>query len=58
MSQSFEFAVNIFLLKTTNTDIVHCCQDQLGFKLPNKLITHRTEEFIAKLHVSTFKLRI
>jgi len=43
-------------LKTANTDIVRCCQDQFGFKLLSELITRRA----GKIHseITGFRLCI
>jgi len=50
--KSFDFAVNRFFMKTSNTDIVKYSQDQFGFKLLSELIPNRTAKFIAKLQAS------
>jgi len=50
--KSFDFAVFMKLLKTSNTDIVKYSQHQFGFKLPSELIPNRTAKFAAKLQAS------
>jgi len=50
--QSLDFTVNRFLMKlfrTSNIEIVQCCQTVFGFELPSVLLVTRYDKFIKKL---------
>ena len=38
------------LFKTSNTDVVKCCQDHFGFNLPSVSCSKRVKKFEAKFH--------
>ena len=48
---SFDFVVNrlfMKLFKTSNTDVVKCCQDYFGFDLLSVIWSKRVKKFEAK----------
>jgi len=48
-----DFVVNrlfMKLFKTSNVDIVNCCQDHFGFDLPSVIWSKRVKKFEAKFH--------
>jgi len=50
---SLDFVVNrlfMTLFKTSNTDVVKCCRDHLGFGLPSVSWYKRVKKFEAKFH--------
>ena len=50
--QSLDFTFNRFFMKsfkTSNMEIVNCCQRLLGCDLPSTLLKQRFEKFIATL---------
>jgi len=50
--QSLDFTVNRFFMKlfrTSNIEIVQCCQTVFGFELPSVPLVTRYDKFIKKL---------
>jgi len=50
---SIDFVVNrlfMKLFKTSNIDVVKCCQDRFGFDLPSVSWSKLVKEFEAKFH--------
>ena len=53
---SLDFVVNrlfMKLFKTSNIDVVKCCQDHFGFDLPSVIWSKRVKKFEAKFHAYT-----
>ena len=46
------------LFKTSNIDVVKCCQDHFGFDLPSVSWSKRVKKFEAKFHVYDSEIKL
>ena len=56
-----DFVVNrlfMKLFKTSNIDVVKCCQDHFGFDLPSVSWSKRVKKFEAKFHVYDSEIKL